>query len=337
MFGEFVWFIGVIEDRNDPEMKNRVRVRCHGYHTPNKSLLPTEDLPWATVMMPATSSGNSGVFESPHGLLEASWVLGFFRDGHDAQDPVILGSLASSYSDSADAEAAAQNGFSDPNGVYPLTRYVGNSDVNEHARGVETDIVVAKKGSVKQNVETASGASWSEPETPYSPSYPKNHVRETESGHLQELDDTPGSERIHEYHKSGTFREVHPDGSQVTRVVGNGYEIVAGDGFAHVSGSVKLTIDANCDTFIKGDWNVKVGGNLIQKVGGDITYTVAGNVNNEVSGNLVESIGGNFNNTISGGMTESVGSSVNQSVGGSKNISAGSTFAVTASTIALND
>lgn len=266
MFGEFVWFIGVIEDRNDPEMKNRVRVRCHGYHTPNKSLLPTEDLPWATVMMPVTSSGNSGVFESPHGLLEASWVLGFFRDGHDAQDPVILGSLASSYSDSADAEAAAQNGFSDPNGVYPLTRYVGNSDVNEHARGVETDIVVAKKGSVKQNVETASGASWSEPETPYSPSYPKNHVRETESGHLQELDDTPGSERIHEYHKSGTFREVHPDGSQVTRVVGNGYEIVAGDGFAHVSGSVKLTIDTNCDTYIKGDWNIRVDGNVFETI-----------------------------------------------------------------------
>ena len=35
--------------------------------------------------------------------------------------------------------------------------------------------------------------------------YPKNHVYETESGHIKEFDDTEGAERIHEYHKSGTF------------------------------------------------------------------------------------------------------------------------------------
>ena len=44
-------------------------------------------------------------------------------------------------------------------------------------------------------------------------SYPNNHVYESESGHVQEFDDTPGAERIHTYHRAGTFEEIHPDGS----------------------------------------------------------------------------------------------------------------------------
>ena len=40
----------VVEDRNDPTKLGRVRVRCVGYHTDNKTKIPTEDLPWAWVM-----------------------------------------------------------------------------------------------------------------------------------------------------------------------------------------------------------------------------------------------------------------------------------------------
>ena len=48
----FQWFVGVVEDRNDPQKVGRVRVRCLGYHTPDKGKLPTADLPWAHVMNP---------------------------------------------------------------------------------------------------------------------------------------------------------------------------------------------------------------------------------------------------------------------------------------------
>ena len=41
----FVWFFGVVEDRIDPNYLGRVRVRCFGFHTDNRELLPTEDLP----------------------------------------------------------------------------------------------------------------------------------------------------------------------------------------------------------------------------------------------------------------------------------------------------
>ena len=46
----FVWWTGVVEDRNDPAKLGRVRVRCLGLHTEDKVNIPTEALPWAHVM-----------------------------------------------------------------------------------------------------------------------------------------------------------------------------------------------------------------------------------------------------------------------------------------------
>ena len=74
------------------------------------------------------------------------------------------------------------------------------------------------------------------------PLYPKNHVYETESGHIKEFDDTEGAERIHEYHKSGTFYEVDASGNKHTRIVGTNYEVIAGSDFVNVKGTANLTI-----------------------------------------------------------------------------------------------
>ena len=57
----FSWFVGVVEDRNDPKYLGRVRVRCLGLHTDDNIKLPTADLPWAHPMNPITSATVSGV------------------------------------------------------------------------------------------------------------------------------------------------------------------------------------------------------------------------------------------------------------------------------------
>ena len=57
--------------------------------------------------------------------------------------------------------------------------------------------------------------------------YPYNHVHESESGHIHEMDDTPGGERLFTQHKSGTFEEIHPTGTKVVKVIGDNYEIVS--------------------------------------------------------------------------------------------------------------
>lgn len=88
------WFLGIVEDnKNDPEMLGRVRVRVLGAHSPFLEDIPTESLPWARIMIPATYGGISGVGRSPTGIEQGSWVFGVFMDGLHSQDPLILGTI----------------------------------------------------------------------------------------------------------------------------------------------------------------------------------------------------------------------------------------------------
>lgn len=88
------WFFGVVEDRMDPLEIGRVKVRVFGYHSSNKNELPTETLPWATVLQPTTSANFSGKGLSSVGLLEGTWVFGFFADPGSYQIPVIIGAIS---------------------------------------------------------------------------------------------------------------------------------------------------------------------------------------------------------------------------------------------------
>lgn len=90
---ENVFYYGIVEDRNDPQMQNRVRVRVFGIHPENKKYIATPDLPWAQVLMPTTSATLSG-FGMQHGLVEGSHVTVIFRDPHTKQDPVVIGTVA---------------------------------------------------------------------------------------------------------------------------------------------------------------------------------------------------------------------------------------------------
>jgi hypothetical protein len=90
-YPNYFWWIGVVEDRLDPLFLGRCRVRIVGFHNPDASVLPTEDLPWAYPIQSITSAGMSGVGTTPLGVVEGSWVTGFFRDGESFQEPVFTG------------------------------------------------------------------------------------------------------------------------------------------------------------------------------------------------------------------------------------------------------
>ena len=89
----FIWAIGVVEDRFDPEKLGRVRVRWLGYHTEEKEKILTKDLPWAQVMQPVSGGTMAGVGEAPVNLVEGTWVCGFFKDTSWMTDAVVIGTL----------------------------------------------------------------------------------------------------------------------------------------------------------------------------------------------------------------------------------------------------
>lgn len=294
----FVWFHGVVEDVDDPLMMGRVRVRCFGFHTGDKDLLPTDSLPWATTLQPITSAAVSGKGRSPTGVLTGSWVVGFFRDGINCQDPIIIGTFAAYPEPDPDTGKMSnpKEGFNDPQGKYPSEDYAGEPDTNRLARNEEIDktIVKVKRDEAESGVATALVGSWNEPETPYSAKYPKNHVIETEAGHIIELDDTEGAERVSIYHKAGTWSEIHPDGKKVEKIKSDNYEIVAGNNHVLIKG--------NCDLNINGNNNQKIGKDLLVEIAGDAKILVNGNIIMETKKDFVHKVGGTYTVASSGNM-----------------------------------
>ena len=138
--GQFDWFIGVVEDTNDPELLNRVKVRCFGYHTEDKAELPTKDLPFATVMMPTTSASVEGIGQN-HQLLSGSWVVRFFRDGPSAQDPMIMGSIMSFTEKERDTNLGFSGTFGNKAGISDVPLEVDSLNANQVTKTVGGHLV----------------------------------------------------------------------------------------------------------------------------------------------------------------------------------------------------
>ena len=100
----FTFWFGVVEDRMDPLELGRCRVRILGFHPENRNKFPTEKLPWAQVIHPSGSASLSGKGTSPIGLVEGSWVVGFFVDGPSAQIPIVIGSISGMNEEVQDGE-----------------------------------------------------------------------------------------------------------------------------------------------------------------------------------------------------------------------------------------
>jgi hypothetical protein len=108
----FIWWIGQVADpkvwrnensRIDGKDRNpgepideeawgyRCKVRIIGYHSFDRNQLSDEDLPWAHVLTSASDGapGQGGFGKLPL-LVGGETVLGFFLDGEEAQQPVLM-------------------------------------------------------------------------------------------------------------------------------------------------------------------------------------------------------------------------------------------------------
>ena len=459
----YIWWHGVVEDRKDPMFLGRCRVRILGWHTANKSELPTANLPWAYPLMPITSASQVGVGEAPIGPVEGTWVMGYYRDGELAQEPVMVGTLPgipenlakknTGFNDSRlDAPDTNRNMkkkdgtpiaggspinlmsfpfppkdvFINSGGEVKITEFTheeraaGGSDLlstsaesytsflnprvvnkpttSKYARGkadssstVETTGIFAFKNrnrlggtlttkytlnaDLAGRIPAAAFATATavpndikkieQPPSAYAAVYPFNHVYESESGHLVEIDDTPTKERLHWFHRSGTFTEFHPKGMRVDRTMAHHYDMVSGnkntitlgeenritknDFFSTVGG--RMTLAASKDIRITSDVGSVVlnSGVGITTISGNHVFIDAKNVltlkgakivrdddsaEDDVKGNYALSAKGavnlrgeSFASTTPGGSKEIIGQSKEQIVtGGKKTVIHGATI-----------
>jgi hypothetical protein len=244
--------------------------------------LPTENLPWATPIMPL----NNAHTYTPK---EGDMVMGFFADGDNAQEPIMFGVFPGIPLKAANSQEA----FSDPRTASKLTTAPKTPDSKKYNTD-GTGIVITEKGQAdsypkfldepttsriarndsesitktfiqerKDNlvtgVETVNDT-WDEPETLYNTVYPYNNVVETESGHLLEFDDTPKAERIHLAHRNGSFQEWFPDGDKVEKVTKDNYQIIMGDDKVYIMGKCQVTIQGDAELYVQGNFDMNVDG-----------------------------------------------------------------------------
>ena len=365
----FIWFFGVVEDRNDPLKMGRVRVRCFNWHTNDKSKVPTDALPWAQCMQPVTSAAISGIGRSATGLVEGSWVIGFFLDGEDAQKPMIMGSMAGIPTELPNEEFGFNGKYPDlinepdlprpargeleanlnvNDGVLPTklssrpardthyeTKIAGRAALGAVPTAVAPSVTgMPDKGSADYVTDEGEVPYWYEPNPRYGGEsdgvyesggvsvYPMNHVNVSESGHVHEIDDTPNAERLHEFHKSGSFIETQQDGTKVTKVVGKDYHVVIEDRNVFIKGNMSVTIAGNAKMYVQGDQYVEVDGDQYMTVRGDRVTKIQGSDIKEVvsdkstniNGNKFERVGGNRDEQIQQNHTEKVQGNYNSTI-----------------------
>jgi len=219
----------------------------------------------------------------------------------DPVSPATSGSQNSTrrYGDFTNVEAQPTNvalrevpdnqGFYDPNRVYPRVNRIGEPDTNRLARGqkIQDTIVGAKDKERITKIPVARGEpSWDQPRSPYNARYPYNHVKESESGHVTEEDDTPNNERLHWYHREGTFMEIDRNGTWTRKIVGDGYEIYERNGYIYIGGRANITVEGNCNIYVKTDCNLQVDGNLNADIHKSVNFSVAKDFNVTAGGSM---------------------------------------------------
>ena len=426
----FIWWQGVVEDRHDPLFLGRCRVRILGWHTEDKTEMPTESLPWSFPIQPITSAAQTGVGTSPTGPVEGTWVVGFFRDGEAAQEPVFFGTLGGIPEDQA-PDPSKQIGFSDPRiekpdeehpfvlsnkrllaydvdadarvprapklvshfsgadkidvtkestknettkimsgimgdtpqiqvvveeygsrSAYPDINFMYEPTTPRSARGIygnfaEISGPLSKYGLINQKKKwrQALGAGfgvaenpkdkWNEPdpEAMYGARYPYNHVTQSESGHLIEMDDTPGKERLHWYHRAGTFTEIGALGHRITKVVSedfkinlmNDYQRVVGSKYENIVGKLDVVSGKYFHKCKSGVFKVEAQGDIIfDNPTADFTVNSKG-ITLDASGGAVVIKGRSISiEKSTGASTENTKGSETKKVGGKYSLRAGS-------------
>jgi hypothetical protein len=248
------------------------------------------------------------------------------------------------------AEPAIQIGGSDIHGSYAVPRvgdkvfvffdggninhpiYFATSpalkDIPLYFAGFEDPLITARN----EGIVTTS--KFSEPITNPIVEYPYSAGIKFPNGTLIVVDESFSKTKVGVYHPANSYQEWLDNGDHVGRVATNDYEIIMGDKFIYVGGSIAEVVAQN--------YEIEMGGNFLEQIGGNSTTEVAGNISTKAGGNSTEQIAGNstietvgnVTNRVGGNLTNQVAGNSTEQVGGNKNLTA-AMINMTAAMIAL--
>lgn len=210
-------------------------------------------------------------------------------------------------------ESEPEKPFVDQSGYFPKEEYINVASTNLAARGLKTNELLIGGAVADVNLDIVDLLQ---------SEYPLNQVRETVTGHVTEIDDTPGRERMLFKHSTGAGIDMRPDGTVIINskyntieITGNDQKvIVKGDGDIHYHGNLKLRVSGDMDVEVGGNYNLKVHGdkreeirgNYQQKVIENHETTVVENKSTFIKGTNTDTILGDHNAIVKNDMTTRV-------------------------------
>ncbi len=220
-------------------------------------------------------------------------------------------------------------GFQDPAGVFPRVDYSYQSSINRAARAAKRNDL-ATNGGIPTLQKTRTGTPEENAAVPL-PQYPHNTVWETPGGHIIEMDDTLGNERMMIRHHSGAGIEIKPDGTVYLSSINDMLVSTGNDAHVVVEGNAHMTYQGSLNVDVAGDYNMNVGGNLNQVISGDIVQQVDGGKRTTVEKNYGNIVKGHYSNTINESKSEIILAGSTQAVKGDMEIACEGNMGVFAS------
>lgn len=160
----FSWWIGQVAKKstwekgsqfcNQGDWAARCKVRIVGHHTFDGNVLADDDLPWAQIMLDPSFGSAQGGIGGTINLKGGETCFGFFLDGDDGQQPVIIGLLYRSdgaknlqTEDVVSKEKSSQ--------FKPFTGHPGNNPPSTQ-RNIRDDKVIDQSATTQERNEQSS-------------------------------------------------------------------------------------------------------------------------------------------------------------------------------------
>jgi len=337
------WWLGVCESRQDPLMLGRLKVRILGHHTESKSLIPTCTLHWAVVELPVTNAAMNGIGTSATGILEGTWVTGYFRDGDSCQDPVVTGSLpgipeqapiptvgffdpSKPFHDPATSPRKLRGRYYPNDGtgqqnteetqasLYPRETHpwgciIGEPDTNRLARAAKINDTIIGVQRRQRDVKIPIAFVHATPTRKWSEPE-SEYAAQYPYNHVTETE----SGHIIEFDDTPGAERIHIFHRQGTRVEINQH----GDFSMKVVGKRFEVTMENSYAHFQNTMNVTVDGETNIYCRSNANLQVDGDLNVHVQGNYTEKVHGNYLTDIDGNRTVKIGGNDTLDVNGSK-------------------